>query len=190
VQAQPRGTEYLDRTKVKVGGLKEGTSLAVIKAAFEHAANCGRPRSEWISLGVEWLQSKRSQQPYDPDADLDAPLPEDQPPADGGKGRIAVVTVPDADTWRTVVGRAPGIAKKLGGASISDWLTRKGQEQRAKLRPLFGELKAAGARPVWRNGAELWVLPEEGGPATPYRAPAGASSKGRKEQAEAAKPVV
>ena len=65
MQAQPRGTEYLDRTKVKVGGLKEGTSLAVIKAAFEHAANCGRPRSEWISLGVEWLQSKRSQQPYD-----------------------------------------------------------------------------------------------------------------------------
>jgi hypothetical protein len=72
-----------------------------------------------------------------------------------------VVTVPDADTWRTVVSRSPGIAKKLGGASISDWLTRKGQEQRAKLRPLFGELKAAGARPVWRNGAELCEGEEE-----------------------------
>ncbi len=113
VQAQPRGSEYLDRTKVKVGGLKEGTSLAVIKAAFEHAANCGRPRSEWISLVVEWLQSKRSQQPYDPDADLDAPLPEDQPPADGGKGRIAVVTVPDAGTGRTVVAAALALPRNL-----------------------------------------------------------------------------
>jgi hypothetical protein len=49
-----------------------------------------------------------------------------------------------------------------------------------------------GARPVWRNGAELWVLPENG-PARPGKAtdkaPAGASSKGGKGQAEAAKPA-
>ena len=105
---------------------------------------------------MSWLQPKQSQQAYDPDADLDAPRPEAQPPAASGKGRIAVVSLPDGEAWHAVT-RAAAISKKLSGASICDWLTHKGKEQRMKLRGQFAQLKAEGARPVWRNGAELWL---------------------------------
>jgi hypothetical protein len=172
---------------VKVVGLKEGITLEMVKTASEHAINYDRQAAERVSVVVSWLQPKQSQQPYDPDADLDAPRPEAQPPAAGGKGRIAVVTLPDGEAWRAMVTRAAGISKKLGGASICDWLTRKGHEQRTKLRGQFARLKEEGARPVWRNGAELWCAPADGGPARPYKAAATASSGVAQGQAEAEK---
>jgi hypothetical protein len=187
VPGQIRASEWLDRSKVKVVGLQEGITLETVKAAAEHAINYDRQPAERVSVAVSWLQPKQSQQPYDPDADLDAPRPEAQPPTASGKGRIAVVSLPDGEAWRAVVTRAAGISKKLGGANICDWLTRKGHEQRAKLRGQFARLKAEGARPVWRNGAELWCAPADGGPARPYKAAVTASSGVAQGQAETEK---